>query len=68
MSKISVRKIGIHHIDPLSLLGQNDQNLRLIESRYPVHITLRDATLSVAGDESLVEKASQALRDLVAVV
>ena len=66
MGRTAVRKIGINHIDPLSLLGQNDQNLRLIEGQYPVSITLRDATLSVSGDqEKHVERASQALRDLV---
>jgi phosphate starvation-inducible PhoH-like protein len=68
MGKIFVRKIGIEHIDALSLLGQNDANLRLIEHRYPVRITLRDATLSVAGDESPVEDASRALRELVGLV
>src|ERR1700752_682636 len=65
MGRIFVRKIGIEHIDALSLLGQNDQNLRLIEHSYPVRITLRDATLSVAGDESPVEDASRVLRELV---
>jgi phosphate starvation-inducible PhoH-like protein len=69
MGRTAVRKIGINHIDPLSLLGQNDQNLRLIEDRYPVSITLRDATLSISGDqEKDVERASQALHDLVALV
>ena len=32
MGRIFVRKIGIEHIDPLHLLGQNDANLRLIET------------------------------------
>jgi phosphate starvation-inducible protein PhoH len=69
MASSSTKKIAIQHIDPLSLLGQNDQNLRLIENQYPVHITLRDATLSVSGkDKDDVEKASQTIRDLVAVV
>ncbi len=65
MARIFVRKIGIEHIDPLHLLGQNDQNLRLIENQYPVRITLRDSTLSVAGDEAPVEDATRVLRELV---
>src|SRR5690242_6081091 len=65
MPRIFVRKIGIEHIDPLHLLGQNDSNLRLIEHSVPVRITLRDSTLSVAGDESPVEDAARALRELV---
>lgn len=65
MGKIFVRKIGIEHIDPLHLLGQNDSNLRLIEHSVPVRITLRDSTLSVAGDETPVEDAARALKELV---
>jgi phosphate starvation-inducible PhoH-like protein len=65
MGRIFVRKIGIEHIDPLHLLGQNDTNLRLIEHAVPVRITLRDSTLSVAGDESPVEDAARALKELV---
>jgi len=65
MGRIFVRKIGIEHIDPLHLLGQNDQNLRLIEHSYPVRITLRDSTISVAGDEAPVEDAARVLKELV---
>jgi phosphate starvation-inducible PhoH-like protein len=66
MGRIFVRKIGIEHIDPLHLLGQNDANLRLIEHSVPVRITLRDSTLSVAGDENPVDDAARALKELVA--
>ncbi len=68
MSRTAVRKIGIEHIDPLSLLGRNDENLRAIESEVPVRITLRDATLSVAGREDAVERASRTLKSLVSLV
>ena len=66
MSRSHVQKIDIEHIDALSLLGQGDQNLRRIEDRYPVQITLRDATLSVAGgEEAAVNGAASALRELL---
>jgi phosphate starvation-inducible PhoH-like protein len=68
MSRTAVRKIGIEHIDPLSLLGQNDRNLRVIEGEMPVRITLRDSTLSVAGAEADVERASRTLKSLVSLV
>jgi len=68
MARIFVRKIAIEHIDPLHLLGQNDANLRLIEHTVPVRITLRDSTLSVAGDEAPVEDATRALKELVGMV
>jgi phosphate starvation-inducible PhoH-like protein len=68
MGRVHVRKIDIDHIDQLSLLGQSDQNLRFIESECPVHVTLRDATLSISGEESAVERAAGALRELVSQV
>ncbi|HEY6866336.1 MAG TPA: PhoH family protein [Candidatus Eisenbacteria bacterium] len=60
-----VRKFPIEHLDPLSLLGQNDANLRHIERVLPVRITLRDGTITVAGDEEAVGSAARALKELV---
>ena len=60
-----VRKFPIEHLDALSLLGQNDANLRHIERALPVRITLRDGTITVAGEEEAVDSASRALKDLV---
>ena len=65
MARIFVKKIGIEHVDPLHVLGQNDQNLRFIERHYPVRITMRDSTLSVAGEESPVEDATRVLKEIV---
>jgi len=67
MGRIFVRKIGIEHVDPLHVLGQNDQNLRLIERHMPVRITMRDSTLSVAGDEAPVEDATRVLKEIVGI-
>ncbi len=60
-----VRKFPIEHLDALSLLGQNDANLRHIERALPVRITLRDGTITVAGEEDAVDSAARALKDLV---
>ena len=60
-----VRKFPIEHLDPIILLGQNDRNLRDIERSLPVRITLRDGTITVAGDEEAVTSASRALTELV---
>ena len=65
MARIFVKKIGIEHVDPLHVLGQNDQNLRFIERHYPVRITMRDSTLSIAGEESPVEDATKVLKEIV---
>jgi phosphate starvation-inducible PhoH-like protein len=62
---VIVRKFPIEHLDPLALLGRNDINLRHIERTLPVRITLRDGTITVAGDEPAVQSAARALKDLV---
>jgi phosphate starvation-inducible PhoH-like protein len=65
---VIVRKFPIEHLDPISLLGQNDSNLRQIERALPVRITLREGTLTVAGDEDDVTPAAAALGELVQLV
>jgi phosphate starvation-inducible protein PhoH and related proteins len=63
-----VRKFPIEHLDPISLLGHNDSNVRQIERVIPVRITLRDGTLSVAGEEHEVKPAVRVLEELVELV
>ena len=63
-----VRKFPIEHLDPISLLGHNDVNLRQIERAIPVRITLREGTLTVAGEEADVTPAADAIRELVQLV
>jgi len=62
---VNVRKFPIEHLDPVNLLGQNDANLRHIERVVPVRITLREGTITVAGDEAAVATAGRALEQLV---
>jgi phosphate starvation-inducible PhoH-like protein len=65
---VIVRKFPIEHLDPISLLGHNDSNLRHIERAIPVRITLREGTLTVAGDEDAVTPAAAAIGELVQLV
>jgi len=62
---VIVRKFPIEHLDPMSLLGHSDANLRHIERSLPVRITLRDGTITVSGDEEAVGSASRVLEELV---
>jgi phosphate starvation-inducible PhoH-like protein len=57
--------LPIEHLDPVALLGRNDANLRQIENTLPVRITLRDGTITLAGENDAVDSASRALRELV---
>jgi phosphate starvation-inducible PhoH-like protein len=62
---VIVRKFPIEHLEPISLLGHNDSNLRQIERTLPVRITLRDGTITVSGEDDAVASASRALKELV---
>jgi phosphate starvation-inducible protein PhoH and related proteins len=65
---VTVRKLAIEHLDPISLLGHNDSNLRQIEGALQVRITLRDGTLTVAGDDVDVQPAASTLEELIELV
>ncbi len=65
---MTVRKLSIEHLDPISLLGHNDSNIRQIEGALPVRITLRDGTLTVAGDDVDVHPAAATLEELIELV
>jgi phosphate starvation-inducible protein PhoH and related proteins len=65
LTHVIVRKFPIEHLDPLALLGHNDSNLRAIERTLPVRITLRDGTITVAGEQEAVSSASHAIESLV---
>jgi len=62
---VTLRKFAIEHLDPITLLGQNDTNLRQIERTLPVRITLRDGTITVSGEDEAVSSAARALEELV---
>jgi phosphate starvation-inducible PhoH-like protein len=62
---VIVRKFPIEHLDPVILLGQNDANVRHIERALPVRITLREGTITVAGEEPAVTTAANAVQQLV---
>jgi phosphate starvation-inducible PhoH-like protein len=62
---VIVKKFPIEHLEPVALLGQNDANLRQIERTLPVRITLRDGTITVAGDDEAVGSAAHALKELL---
>ncbi len=62
------RQVPIQDLDPLSLFGKNDANLRLLERSYPVQLTYRNGSLAVRGEPAVVDEVTavlSALADLV---
>ena len=59
------RCVGFGSIgEVMAVMGKLDENIRLIEERLPVKITLRDNALNVHGDEFAADKAAGILRQL----
>ncbi|HEU4335274.1 MAG TPA: PhoH family protein [Candidatus Eisenbacteria bacterium] len=64
----TTRVVALEGVDPLSLFGRNDANLRLLERSYPVALTYRDGNLAVRGESAAVDEVSAicgSLADLV---
>jgi phosphate starvation-inducible PhoH-like protein len=64
----TTRTVAVEDLDPLSLFGRNDANLRLVERSYPVRLTFRDGKIAVHGEAAPVDEVSSilgALADLV---
>ena len=51
--------------DVISVFGSFDQNLRLIEAEYGVHVTDRDAKIHITGEPETVMEAQKALTGLL---
>ncbi|MBI5836266.1 MAG: PhoH family protein [Candidatus Eisenbacteria bacterium] len=62
------QRLALGTIDPLSLLGNADANLRVIERRRPVSIVLRDSHIKVEGDREPVDEVVRLLEQLIELV
>jgi len=64
----TTRTVVVEDLDPLSLFGRNDANLRLVERNYPVHLTYRDGKIAVRGEPATVDEVSSILDALAGLV
>jgi phosphate starvation-inducible protein PhoH and related proteins len=62
------QRLALGDIDPLSLLGHGDANLRVIERQKPVNIVLRDSHLKIEGDRGPVDDVVRLLEQLILLV
>ncbi len=52
------------HVDPATLLGHGDKNLRLLREMLNVHLTYRDDTLRISGEPAQVSRAAAVIGEL----
>jgi len=64
----ATRKISIEGVDMLSLLGPNDQNLRLLETMFDCEAYIRAGEMVIIGEESAVLDMERTLCRLIALV
>jgi len=58
-------QVDLSHIQPLSLLGERDANLRSLERQFHVSAVLRNGTLTLTGAARATHRAADVLRELV---
>jgi phosphate starvation-inducible PhoH-like protein len=62
------RSVALDGVDPLSLFGRNDANLRLLERNYPISLTYRDGNIAVRGEPAAVDEVTSILTSLAELV
>ncbi|MDP3831402.1 MAG: PhoH family protein, partial [Ignavibacteriaceae bacterium] len=58
------RRLVLENIDMLSLLGANDNNLRLLENRFNTNISVRGENILIRGEETDVNLAEKVIREM----
>ena len=57
--------IDIKTIDPVSILGIADCNLKLVQSEIPISIVVRGQKLKIIGGKDNVKQAGQILFEMI---
>lgn len=58
------RRLVLENIDMLSLLGANDNNLRLLENRFHTNFSVRGENILIRGEETDVNLAEKVIREM----
>jgi phosphate starvation-inducible PhoH-like protein len=65
---VAERKIKAQGVDMLRLLGLNDANLHVMESRFDATITVRGEQISIRGDAREVDQLEKIFKELIYVL
>ena len=57
--------VNISGIDPLALLGTNDQNLKLLENQSSAKIVVRGNDMIIDGNESDIDLIELVIKDMI---
>ena len=59
------KKIDLQEIDPISIAGVADENLKILEESFPCQIILRGSDITLEGKKSVIEQASETISEMM---
>ena len=59
------KKINLQEIDPISIAGVADENLKILEESFPCQIVLRGSGITLEGQKSVIEQASETISEMM---
>jgi len=65
-NEIRIKIENINFLD--ELFGNLDENIKIIEEKYDVHVVSRNGDLIILGDESKIQSASKVLRKMIEII
>ena len=59
------KKIDLQEIDPISIAGVADENLKILEESFPCQIVLRGSDITLNGKKSVIAQASETISEMM---
>ena len=59
------KKIDLQEIDPISIAGVADENLKILEESFPCQIVLRGSDITLEGQKSVIAQASETISEMM---
>lgn len=59
------KKIDLQEIDPISIAGVADENLKILEESFPCQIILRGSDITLEGKKSVIAQVSETISEMM---
>ena len=59
------KKIDLREIDPISIAGVADENLKILEESFPCQIVLRGSDITLEGKKFVIAQASETISEMM---